>query len=323
MARQRIPALPPLLQRKLYKTGQTRGADDDEIFQNRVSRRSTVLIPFRIWASTPAVREIEYENGFIVLIDPEEYFESQPFLEEFGLELGRNALVFYQRRADWRDYHPQRRRWRPATARTGPLGGEFVARVANTTSEEDERENHGFTTGKMKGAGIRQYEYAPSTAINECRIQLEALLWHAEDALQDIAPQHMGMHEAQTRRDHALRLADTAGLLDLDRLIAQRILSPRGELVCPLCQEKIRLEGFLTRLPQAFGREKHDLTVTGINLFHIRELSYGSLNHVPYNLGWGHHHCNVVCKDSGIVETLEWMQNILSANAPLLKRGGP
>ena len=30
--------LPKLLTRKLYKTGQTRGADDDEIYQNRVLR---------------------------------------------------------------------------------------------------------------------------------------------------------------------------------------------------------------------------------------------------------------------------------------------
>ena len=34
---------------KIYKTGQTRGAEDDEIYQNRVSRNSTVLIPLSIW----------------------------------------------------------------------------------------------------------------------------------------------------------------------------------------------------------------------------------------------------------------------------------
>ncbi len=33
-----------------------------------------------------------------------------------------------------------------------------------------------------------------------------------------------------------------------------------------------------------------------------------------YNLGWGHHHCNVVVKDSGIVETLEWMREVLNRN---------
>lgn len=49
-------------------------------------------------------------------------------------------------------------------------------------------------------------------------------------------------------------------------------------------------------------------------LFHIDELRYGVYNHKPYNLGWGHHHCNVVTKDSGIAKTLEWMQQVLDRN---------
>jgi hypothetical protein len=48
MAKIRTPKLPSLLDRKIYKTGQTRGASDDEIFQNRVERNSTVLIPYSI-----------------------------------------------------------------------------------------------------------------------------------------------------------------------------------------------------------------------------------------------------------------------------------
>lgn len=38
--------IPKPVQTKIYKTGQTRGADDDVIYQNRVGRNSTVLIPF-------------------------------------------------------------------------------------------------------------------------------------------------------------------------------------------------------------------------------------------------------------------------------------
>ncbi|MBD5308340.1 MAG: restriction endonuclease, partial [Bacteroides sp.] len=37
-------------------------------------------------------------------------------------------------------------------------------------------------------------------------------------------------------------------------------------------------------------------------------------NHRPYNLGWGHHHCNVVVKDSGIEPTLDWMRRVLIKN---------
>jgi hypothetical protein len=67
-------------------------------------------------------------------------------------------------------------------------------------------------------------------------------------------------------------------------------------------------------MAQAEGREVPDLTVTEINIFHINELRYGVYNHKPYNLGWGHHHCNVVTRDVGISKTLEWMQQVLDRN---------
>jgi hypothetical protein len=44
------------------------------------------------------------------------------------------------------------------------------------------------------------------------------------------------------------------------------------------------------------------------------ELRYGELNHRPYNLGWGHHHCNVVVKDAGIDETIGWMRSVVERN---------
>jgi hypothetical protein len=67
-------------------------------------------------------------------------------------------------------------------------------------------------------------------------------------------------------------------------------------------------------MEQAEGRVVTDLTVTELNLFHIDELKISCLNHRPYNLGWGHHHCNVVVKDSGVAETLEWMREVLKRN---------
>ena len=65
-------------------------------------------------------------------------------------------------------------------------------------------------------------------------------------------------------------------------------------------------------MEQVEGRFVHDLTVTQLNLFHIAELRIGVLNHRPYNVGWGHHHCNVVVKDAGILKTLEWMRAVVS-----------
>ena len=98
----RLPKIPKFLERKIYKTGQTRGADDDQVYQNRVSRNSTVLIPYAIWESEPSVQTVHYENNLIVLISPEKYLRAKNQIELEGkLVLGRNLLVFYEQRNDW------------------------------------------------------------------------------------------------------------------------------------------------------------------------------------------------------------------------------
>jgi hypothetical protein len=76
MPRLTLPKLPQLLERKIYKTGQTRGADDDEIFQNRVSRTSTVLISYPVWKRHFTVPKAQrmFEKGYVVLISPTDYF---------------------------------------------------------------------------------------------------------------------------------------------------------------------------------------------------------------------------------------------------------
>ena len=67
--------IPKPVQTKIYKTGQTRGADDDVIYQNRVGRNSTVLIPFLEFdrCRTAPTNNGIYENGFIALIKPEDF----------------------------------------------------------------------------------------------------------------------------------------------------------------------------------------------------------------------------------------------------------
>lgn len=312
----RIPKTPKLLDRKIYKTGQTRGADDDQIYQNRVGRASTVLIPLSVYVAHEAIRQLNYENGFIVLVRPSEYFEDygDAGLEDYGLTLGENALIFYELREDWLRWNPEQRGYQEPTSRRSPLGGQYVARIANTTAAGDERINRGYTSTGLKGAGIRLFEYAPNDIIAQCRTQLEAIFWCAADASEEMIAAGMTPEDVQARREAVFKNATDQGLFDTDRLRETRLINENNELICPLCMDRVSAAGFLNRLAQAAGRERHDLTVTEINLFHIVELAYGAWNHRPYNLGWGHHHCNVVCKDSGIFPTLEWMRGVLRRN---------
>lgn len=315
----KIPRLPSLLDRKIYKSGQTRGADDDVIYQNRVNRNNTVLIPYHVWINDDKLRQManDFEKGYIVLINPTEYYSNpnaEEMLMKYNLKLGENCLLFYETRPDWTEYNPDNYGLQKALNRTPPLGGEFVARVPATTSKSDSKISIGFTETSQKGAGIRLYEYASTMIIRQCRTQLEAIFWMCYDSLDVVQDFGMSKDEALLRRKDCLEKCAQNGLLDYNKLKENRIVNSANETICPLCLERISGYGFFNRLAQAEGREVPDLTVTEINLFHIDELKYGMFNHRPYNLGWGHHHCNVVVKDAGIDNTIEWMRKVLERN---------
>lgn len=323
MSKTRPPKLPKLLESKIYKTGQTRGADDDVIFQNRVNRNSTVLIPYDFYEQTKTAPDNNgiFENGFIVLINPIEYFEnskSDQQLQLKGLKIGENALLFYETRQQWNSYNPLDLKLKPAISRQKPLGGEFVARVPSTTSKIDEKITIGFNTSGQKGAGIRVYEYASKEVINDCKTQLEYLFWNCIDAVEVALATGMTEEQIEVRKSHIKELCKKKNLSDDKLLHKNRMIDQSNKTICPLCLEHLKAKGFMSRLTQSEGRNVPDLTVTEINLFHIKELRTGKFNHKTYNLGWGHHHCNVVCKDSGIIDTLKWMKIIVDKN---LKEG--
>lgn len=256
-----------------------------------------------------------------MLIKPEDYFSlKEPVAElaAFGLSLGDNCLVFYETRQQWSEYNPDQCGWVPANSRISPLGGQYTARVPATTAIADGgKVNRGFSATSQKGAGIRQYEYATADIVRKCRIQLEAEYWMCFDSVKAATDFGMTANDANQRKSYALATAEDGGLLDFDRLFAARVINKQRETVCPLCLERLSGYGFFNRMAQAEGREVPDITITEINLFHIDELRYGVYNHRPYNLGGGHHHCNVVVKDTGILPTLQWMKKVIIRNESL------
>ena len=223
--------------------------------------------------------------------------------------------MFYETRQDWDRYNPEKPKWEPAQSRKTPLGGFYVARVPATTAiEGGGKIIRGFTTTRNKGAGIRLYEYANSETTKNVRLQLEAAYWLTYDSVEVVVQNKMPIKDAEIRYKEALKECEQYGLLDYALLRKARIIDKDNHTICPLCREKLSAIGFFSRMLQAEGREVPDLTVTEINIFHINELRYGVYNHKPYNLGWGHHHCNVVARDVGISKTLEWMQQVLERN---------
>lgn len=169
----------------------------------------------------------------------------------------------------------------------------------------------------MKGAGIRVYEYADDATIKASKIQLEFLFWSCKDVDNLIAQKKLDKEQVNKRIAFVKSEAHKLKLDDIIKLVKARIVDDNGYTICPLCLKHISAIGFCDKILQAEGREVPDLTVTEVSLFHIQELRTGEFNHRPYNLGWGHHHCNVVVKDAGIQPTLEWMKDVLKRNKML------
>ena len=333
----KLPKLPNKLKSKLDKTRYTRGADDSQIYQNRVARNNTVLIPYReLKLKSSIEQDVKnniFEKGYVVLIDPDDYFneKEKPSLKKYNLSLGYNALIFFRTRNEWKKYskelhdlHLQPAIYRQTKEKIETddkrgLGGDYVARIPaiTTPGERGEKIYYGYTgEGKKryKGAGIRLYEYSSSENSIRCEDQLEAIFWHCQDAIEVMNNAGMTPEQIKIRKKYAIDKAKAQGLLDYDRLISKRILDHDHNTICPLCLEKLSAQGFITNLLIPEGREVPDLTVTENNLFHINAVAYGEYNHKPYNLGWGHHYCNVVARDISIDETLEWMQRVIDKN---------
>lgn len=317
----KLESLPSKIRSKIYKTGTTRGADDSQIYQNRVKRSSTVLIPYKEYKKDKSIqsdcKNNKFSNGYIVLIDPDDYCKNKSKLNVQYLYLGENLLVFFRTRNEWEKYGYLTNSWTPASSRKKPLGGQYVARIPATTSKDKNRGDkiyRGFEKPSKKGAGIRLYEYSSDKNVDRCRLQLEAIIWLCKDAESVMVQAGMTVEGAQERKKAKIDEAKRKGLLDREKLIKARIIDENGITVCPLCLEEISCSGFIDSLEIPEGREVPDLTVTQNNLFHIHELKYGEYNHKPYNLGWGHHYCNVVAKDTGIQVALDWMQKVLDKN---------
>lgn len=312
----RLPKLPTILQSKINKTGQTRSANDDVIFQNRANRNGTVLIPFESihLFDISVLSSNRFERGFIVVLSPEDYYtnpEALVILKAKKLKLGVNAILLYETRAQWNEFNPYKNKLTVAEKRTSPIEGHFVARILPSTSKDEEKITLGFTTSSCKGAGIRVAEYASLLTIKSCYLQVEYLFWLCYDSKEVALSAGMTQSEIENRSTAIITACNNQKLADTERLYKTRIIDNVENTICPLCLKKISAEAFLLNFFESSERSDAAKDISPINLFYINQLKIGEFNHSPYNLAWGHQNCNMICKDIGVIETIKWMKEVV------------
>lgn len=102
-------------------------------------------------------------------------------------------------------------------------------------------------------------------------------------------------------------------LLNYTSLQKISAVNSNKQTICPLCRKPLYLDEFFGEILQAEGRQVQDNTQREIVLMHITALRSGFLNHRCYNLGWGHHYCNLIQGDKSLDETISELRRILTS----------
>lgn len=263
-------------------------------YQNHVVRSSQVIIPYeRFAAFNPSI----YSEGFVVRLWPEQYFQAQgiprpEFVgDEAAVHVGENAFVLYRTHASF-ELYPPLEGWRVrqlhlngievGTRRAGVVdSGHYVLRISTADGTRLER-----VEGPPQG--IFAPEFANSETNYLCKCVLAWLTIHARQS-----------PYTATQATHLRAILRQADLAGVERYEFRNVLR-NGLTCCPLCLKTLKYDelhkmvGFEEEagLGNAGAQVAGSTRSTIVNLFHLEPLAYGSLEHAPRCVAWGHAVCN-------------------------------
>ena len=279
---------------KLNKAGfaTPRGGDKGG-YQNHVDRSNKVVIPYERVEDSPLG---EFENGYVIRLFPEQYFESQGVVRaEFTqansqFVVGQNAFVLYRTHDQFASLPPLPgwairslvRNGQPVQRRGEGVQdvGHYICRIPTL----------GALAARKEGPpqGIFAPEYATDEANYLSRCVLAWLIIHTLDS-----------PYTTLQGRHIRAILDREGLLNEDYLEGAGVIRG-GRTTCPLCLRYLpyddlhnilefdEADGLLNAAEQVEGATRSRV----INLFHLRAFRYSTLEHLPQNVAWGHSHCN-------------------------------
>jgi hypothetical protein len=280
---------------KLTKAGwATPRGGDKGAYQNHVGRSAKVIIPYERFAGIdPAV----YTDGYVVRLFPEQYFDAanspKPVFTgpDAPVKVGENAFVLYRTHKSFEAFPPlpgwqirsihyqgnEVKKRRPGVVDSG----HYVLRISTADGKRFERY-------EGPPQGIFAPEYADANTNFLCRCVLAWLIIHTKGSLY-----------TATQAKHLRAILRGADLEGVERYEYRNVLR-NGLTCCPLCLKTLSYEELhkMIGFEDEVGLENAGAQVAGstrstiVNLFHLEPLAYGSLEHAPRCVAWGHAVCN-------------------------------
>lgn len=276
---------------KINKAGYaTPRGGDKNAYQNHVYRNNKVIIPYE---KLQQVNLLDFEDGYVLRLLPDQYFSApqtpRPEIQDEVI-IGENAFVLYRTHKALEEFPPMpdwtirglEENGNSVTRRNRNVRdtGQYVFRLSRLGAQEPKKE------------GPPQGIFAPEYANAETNYLSQAVL--AWLIIHTVSSPYTTEQAA-----HLKAILEFEGLLDDDYWEKQGILR-HGLCACPLCSRLIKYNELHDTLildeEQALENAAEQIAgatrSTIVNLFHMDPLRYGSIEHVPSKVAWGHATCN-------------------------------
>jgi hypothetical protein len=262
-------------------------------YQNHVNRNNKVIVPYERLGEADLDL---YEQGWVARLLPEQYFAApgvpkNEFEGDAALVVGENAFVLYRTHASLETFPPLEgwevrslaRDGQPVDSRAFDVDdlGHYVVRLSNEGPGRPK-----VSQGPPQGIFAPEYSNEHTNYMSKCVLAWLTILSYESPY-------------TTAQAGHLRAILDAEGLADFDSYESRGALR-HGLTACPLCLRIVHYEqlhstisyeeeaGLLNAAAQVEGATRS----TDVNLFHVIPLVYGSLQHSPQFVAWGHAHCN-------------------------------
>ena len=155
---------PKSIEKKLDKTKE--GRQGDPLYKRRNGRHSTrslMLLSTFLKLNSEDLRK--YNNGYIVVLSPEEYFDSESHDRSTNLDkriqIGENAIIYYQNDIMWGKFNPLvLEGWEQVVEKSSKIGDWSGHFAVNITNAQEKKLSYIVRKDQKKSANV--FNWMPS-----------------------------------------------------------------------------------------------------------------------------------------------------------------